>query len=1205
MDNSPINRNKNQNKNNSKKEQDILRSNIYKYYNDNYNSSSFNNNSNISNYNINSNSNLKNNFLNNNSNNNNNSFNNTNQKQDKIILENNPKKQDILKTINEETNQYVEEMKKGTYNILVAVRCRPLSQKEREISIYETLQIMERKIIILKDPNGALNPNNVRTKEQTLAFDYAFDQFEGQEDIFTCTTKFLIGGVTNGFNATVFAYGATGAGKTYTMLGNEENPGIMSLTLNELFDKIKSYPEREYTVKLWYLEIYNENIRDLLVNNSENLELREDPNKGLIVNGITEMVPKSSEHILSILKKGNKNRTTESTNANETSSRSHAILQINVSYKEKASGINYEIKYGKLNLIDLAGSERASVTKNKGARLFEGANINKSLLTLGNCINALCEANEKGIKTYIPYRDSKLTRLLKDSLGGNARTVMIANVSPFINSFDDTYNTLKYADRAKHIKTSIKRNVLNAQYHITHYRNIIKNLQNRIFELENQLSVGKKRDFTSTPIKISRNDTNENSFQNNNNKKMLNRNSFMGFENKNLRIIKENEKEMKNNSLIDFDTNNANNTIINNSKEDKELEMQYNSVVERYIVSSKKEVKLKEKVMNLQQELFLVNNSINENEYFDKDTNDLKIKAKNIKKILETTTKFLDECSQANNKEYKLLIEDDELKEVYKNYLVFTNENTKIKIENIDSRLKFFILNEQYNNLKSYIKNLEEQIELRDFIISKNTEIYAKNNNEKFLSILNDEQILKYKKLSEIQKKNNIYYYNINNYNYSYNNIINKKLDYIKRTKKRSENLNLNINENDSYTKINNPFLKNSNSTMQIMPVLSDVSEYQKKRERENENNKLYLPPLSLKINNTYSKNNDEDLNNQSLKSMLNDIQAINSDISFKLNIIEQKSNKIKIKSNTNNININEGLNQNQGNSISNIKNNIHHFFIPNNNTFKTKNLNGNLFKKDTEKTIQPINRINTNKSKNLSFNSGTKKLKNIPSVMNIKPSNNIGNYNSKNNNYINLNNFTNKEVKNIITNSPWNNKNMPVIDEKNTKNENRAKTSLTRNIKILPRSAKSRTDSKNKKKEQYESNNKKNRNIKKVGSKERITRLNEMYNKGKEEINNNSMLVENKNGNNNYIKNKRKNKFQNSDMSISNNRKSSSFGRDISNGNLNENKSSLEKEKKLSNNGTNQDNLNSKEKNRMNKPASPFYHVNKIKNKISPDLII
>ena len=346
------------NKTNPKKDLNILSSNLYKYYNE-----SFANNSNYNtNYNISTNLNIKNLM--------------TNKKQEK---ENN-KKPEILKTITEDTSQYIEEMKKGSYNILVAVRCRPLSQKEREISDYETIQIMQRKIIILKDPNGYLNPNNIRTKEQTLAFDYAFDQYEGQNDIFNCTTKFLIDGVTNGFNATVFAYGATGAGKTYTMLGTEENPGIMPLTLNELFERIKSYPEREYTVKLWYLEIYNENIRDLLVNNSENLDLREDPNKGVIVSGITEMIPKSSEHILNILKKGNRNRTTESTNANETSSRSHAILQIMVSYKNKASGVNYEIKFGKLNLIDLAGSERASMTKNKGMRLFEGANIKKSLL---------------------------------------------------------------------------------------------------------------------------------------------------------------------------------------------------------------------------------------------------------------------------------------------------------------------------------------------------------------------------------------------------------------------------------------------------------------------------------------------------------------------------------------------------------------------------------------------------------------------------------------------------------------------------------------------------------------------------------------------------------------------------------------------------------------------------------------------------------
>ncbi len=199
------------------------------------------------------------------------------------------------------------------------------------------------------------------------------------------------------------------------MLGTEDEEGIMVLTLKELFYKIAFYSaEREYKVKLWYIEIYNENIRDLLSNLDEYLDLREDPNKGISISNISELNVTSCKDIMQLLKKGNKNRTQEATNANETSSRSHAILQVQVEYKDRVTtGLEAEIKVGKLSLIDLAGSERASATQNRGIRLIEGANINRSLLTLGNCINALCEANEKGTKPYVPYRDSKLTRLLK------------------------------------------------------------------------------------------------------------------------------------------------------------------------------------------------------------------------------------------------------------------------------------------------------------------------------------------------------------------------------------------------------------------------------------------------------------------------------------------------------------------------------------------------------------------------------------------------------------------------------------------------------------------------------------------------------------------------------------------------------------------------------------------------------------------------
>lgn len=155
-------------------------------------------------------------------------------------------------------------------------------------------------------------------------------------------------------------------------------------------------------------------------------------------------------------------------------------------HKDKAHGINAEINIAKLSLIDLAGSERASNTNNRGMRLVEGANINKSLLALGNCINALCEMTKSGSTSknmHIPYRDSKLTRLLKDSLGGNCRTVMITNISPAFSAYEDTLNTLKYADRAKQIKTVVKRNVLNVEYHISNYTKIINQLWDEIVNL--------------------------------------------------------------------------------------------------------------------------------------------------------------------------------------------------------------------------------------------------------------------------------------------------------------------------------------------------------------------------------------------------------------------------------------------------------------------------------------------------------------------------------------------------------------------------------------------------------------------------------------------------------------------------------------------------------------------------------------------------
>ena len=209
-----------------------------------------------------------------------------------------------------------------------------------------------------------------RGKEKQYAFDYAFDKHVGSETVFDKSVKFALDGVLEGYNATVFAYGATGAGKTYTMLGTEDQYGIMGLTFLELFKQIDDQKKnKEFKILMSYLEIYNETIRDLLIQSAEKtLEIREETIKGITVAGLTEVIATSVDEVMTLLRIGNRNRTTEATNANETSSRSHAILQVIIEYKDRFSGTETELNFAKLSLIDLAGSERASSTLNKGAR---------------------------------------------------------------------------------------------------------------------------------------------------------------------------------------------------------------------------------------------------------------------------------------------------------------------------------------------------------------------------------------------------------------------------------------------------------------------------------------------------------------------------------------------------------------------------------------------------------------------------------------------------------------------------------------------------------------------------------------------------------------------------------------------------------------------------------------------------------------------
>ncbi|CAI9786872.1 unnamed protein product [Fraxinus pennsylvanica] len=332
--------------------------------------------------------------------------------------------------------------------ILVFVRLRPVAKKEREAGSRCCVRIVNKRDVYLTEfanENDYLRLKRLRGRHFT--FDASFPDSTTQQEVYSKTTAGLVEAVLQGRNGSIFCYGATGAGKTYTMLGTMDNPGVMVLAIKDLFSKIqqRSFDEN-HTVHLSYLEVYNETVRDLL-SPGRPLVLREDK-QGIVAAGLTQYRAYSAEEVMALLQQGNLNRTTEPTRANETSSRSHAILQVVVEYQVKGASGNVVNRVGKLSLVDLAGSERAIATDQRTLRSLEGANINRSLLALSSCINALVEG-----KKHIPYRNSKLTQLLKDSLGGACNTVMIANISPSSLSFGETQNTLYWADRAKEIRT--------------------------------------------------------------------------------------------------------------------------------------------------------------------------------------------------------------------------------------------------------------------------------------------------------------------------------------------------------------------------------------------------------------------------------------------------------------------------------------------------------------------------------------------------------------------------------------------------------------------------------------------------------------------------------------------------------------------------------------------------------------------------------
>ncbi|RLM70294.1 kinesin-related protein 11-like [Panicum miliaceum] len=281
-----------------------------------------------------------------------------------------------------------------------------------------------------------------------FVFDHVFDRTATNERVYGTVVRDLIGAVVDGFNATAFAYGQTSSGKTFTMNGSDADPGIIPRAVRDVFDTVRQTDDREFLVRVSYMEIYNEDINDLLTLEGRRLPIKENLERGVYVAGLREEIVNSAEQVFELLQLGEVNRHFGETNMNARSSRSHTIFRmvIESSAKNKLDSED-PIRVSVLNLVDLAGSERNNKTGTEGVRLNEAGHINKSLLMLGNVINKLSESGKQ--RGHIPYRDSKLTRILQPALGGNAKTSIICTAAPEEMHIEETRGTLKFASRAK------------------------------------------------------------------------------------------------------------------------------------------------------------------------------------------------------------------------------------------------------------------------------------------------------------------------------------------------------------------------------------------------------------------------------------------------------------------------------------------------------------------------------------------------------------------------------------------------------------------------------------------------------------------------------------------------------------------------------------------------------------------------------------
>ena len=702
--------------------------------------------------------------------------------------------------------------------MLVSVRIRPLNKKELQYSSLKTLQIENDKIKIISSQKQ-------KQKEIEFEFDFIFSEEITQKEIYEYTTEKLINKVMEGFNATIFAFGATGSGKTYTMVGNNKENGIMIRSINDLFLKLNNEKNKDFSVYISYIEVYNEQLKDLLNfnnennnnlnnnkfnnNNNNNIEIRNDPQKGIIIQGTIIKKVNNAEETYKLLNQGNKKRTENSTLNNENSSRSHAILQIFIKSENSTKNT-----FGKFFLVDLAGSEKISILSKSNN---ESGKINKSLLALTNCINKLISNK----KNFIPYRDSKLTRILQDSLSGNCKIVMIATVSQSLLCLDETIFTLNYANKARNIKINLKKNFVDDDnFGYKKYEQIVQKLKNEINFVKNEIFEKEKINMSDYDILISNNNINDNNIINNFNKENL-----------------------KDNHFDDFD------------KFQKEI-----------ISNFEEEIKIKKDIIEKEKEIENLKNEISENEFkivnyptlninlLKKEINNLNNEIINIKKNLSNNynlqSNLFNKRINYQNK-ISLLLKKDKDSIQSKNLISIFKYYTSY-LENINSEHRKFINACELKRQDQKIKVLKDQINLRDdFIINAGNEIIKnkgtfKYKNPKLLSLdeidLNpykSKLIKVYSNLNNIINNDDIK--SKSNNNLFHTPIINNKI--IRRIQSPKEKLKITKKRQFNEESELKPLIKNKNSSM------SFLGKFKRKNKLRFRNNNLSPNLISNGIN--------------------------------------------------------------------------------------------------------------------------------------------------------------------------------------------------------------------------------------------------------------------------------------------------------------------------------------------------------------------